>query len=128
MKRREFLAWSAATLVLGAAKTRVASASGAATTLWASCRADGDGRFFLSAFDDTGRVHLDIPLPARGHGVTVHPSRRQCAVFARRPGTFLWIADIAEGRVVHRIESPKDRHYYGHGIFDPLANLWRVRL
>jgi hypothetical protein len=44
-------------------------------------------------------------------------------VQARRPGTFLWAVDVETGEVVHQRESPKDRHYYGHGAFDPAGRL-----
>ena len=125
--RRTFLKLSAVALAC-AAVSLVAAGNGPSCRggRWASCRADEKGRYFLTAFDDGGKVLLDIPLPERGHGVTVHPNGRQCAVFARRPGTFMWVADLDSGEVVHRIESPPDRHFYGHGVFDPAGGFLYV--
>lgn len=122
MERRRFLALSAPAVLFGAVRAPPALSVG----VWASCRSDPRGGHFLTAFDDTDRVRFDIPLPARGHGIAFRPAGRECAVFARRPGTFLWVADIGEGRVLHRIESPQNRHYYGHGVFDPKGRLLYV--
>ena len=37
--------------------------------------------------------------------------------FARRPGRFALVLDLVQGVVVRRLESPPDRHFYGHGVF-----------
>ena len=37
--------------------------------------------------------------------------------FARRPGRFALILDLARGAIVRTVDAPPDRHFYGHGAF-----------
>jgi len=67
--------------------------------------------------DDTGRRLLDVELPARGHAVAIDTEQRRAAVFARRPGEFVWIVDLHTGQVLQRINAAPGRHFYGHGLF-----------
>lgn len=83
------------------------------------CRSDDRGGHFLSMVDVDGSRLMDVALPGRGHGVAVDPMQRRAAVFARRPGTFVWIVDLASGQVSHRIAAACGRHFYGHGQFTP---------
>jgi len=94
-----------------------ARANSQAPVRFYSARADHRGRYYLTALDASGRLLLDVPLPGRGHGLAVHPLRKEVAVFARRPGRFLMVIDIDSGRVVHQVESAVDRHFFGHGVF-----------
>jgi len=43
--------------------------------------------------------------------------------FARRPGSFAKVIDLDRGAVLHEIETPDDRHFYGHGAFAPDGRL-----
>ncbi len=67
--------------------------------------------------DDAGRRLLDVQLPARGHAVAIDAEQRRAAVFARRPGEFVWIVDLHTGQVLQRITAAPGRHFYGHGLF-----------
>ena len=111
--RRTFLA-SALALLAAAPATAPASRPGPRLL---ACRRDADGAHHASAFDATGTLLYSTPLPGRGHGIAVHPDGRTCAVAARRPGRFLLVLDAASGRVRHRVASPEDRHFCGHGAF-----------
>jgi hypothetical protein len=88
-----------------------------------SCRSDLNGHHYLSVFDLEGGPSFDIPLPARGHGVAVHPHLDQITVFARRPGEFMWVIAFNTGEVLHRIASPEGRHFYGHGVYSGDSSL-----
>ena len=83
------------------------------------CRADREGRFLASVFDESGRIHCDVPLPGRGHGFAVHPSTGHVVVFARRPGDWALVVDPATGAVLERLSAAEGRHFYGHGVFSP---------
>ena len=111
--RREFIGFGLAALLLGPAGVRAARRQ----QLLISCRSDDNGGHFLSMVDLSGRLQLNIPLPERGHGVALDPRQRRAAVFARRPGTFVWIIDLASGQATHRIAAAPGRHFYGHGLF-----------
>jgi hypothetical protein len=82
-----------------------------------SCRDDGNGIHYLTLMDPATGRQSDIRLPSRGHGMAVHPDNRQVAVFARRPGDYLWVVDVVSSRVIYRITAPEGRHYYGHGVY-----------
>lgn len=111
--RRQFVGLGLGALLFGPALLR---ASGGPPRLL-SCRSSDQGEYFLSMLDGQGRLVSDIALPARGHGIAVNPGQHQAAVFARRPGGFVWILDLHSGEVTHRISAAPGRHYYGHGLF-----------
>ena len=44
-------------------------------------------------------------------------------MFARRPGTFAAVFEPTTGLVVRRFDTPPDRHFYGHGVFEPTGRV-----
>lgn len=112
--RRRFLA---ALVVTSAAPTLGARAF--TCRRYIGCRIDRKGRFLASVFDESGLIHLDVPLPGRGHGFAVHPSTGRVVVFARRPGAWALVLDPATGAVLRRLSATAGRHFYGHGAFSP---------
>lgn len=115
INRRQFLKFSALA-VLGSVAPGVVAGGSADYLL--SCRNDEAGKHFVSLFDPTsGDILWDIQLPSRGHGVCLSPDHKHAAVFARRPGDFMWVLDLNKRSIVHKISSSEDRHYYGHGVF-----------
>ena len=85
--------------------------------LYLSARADDAGGYRVSGFAADGVRFLDLPLPGRGHSFAVRPDGRAAVHFARRPGRFALVLDLAQGAVVRKLETPADRHFYGHGVF-----------
>lgn len=83
------------------------------------CRVDREGRFLASGFDESGRIHFDVPLPGRGHGFAVQPWTGHVVVFARRPGNWALVLDRETGAVLGRLAATEGRHFYGHGVFSP---------
>ena len=115
MKRRRFLATLAA---LGTGPISFIGQAEQPTGLgYLSVRADRQRRYFLSGIDIRGRLNFDLPLPERAHAVALHPGGEAAVVIARRPGTFLQIIDLRQGRLLERLECKPGRHLYGHGIF-----------
>ncbi|MCW5585253.1 MAG: DUF1513 domain-containing protein [Chromatiales bacterium] len=115
--RRAFIRLGLGGLLLGPAMAMAGTGAGRQRLL--GCRSDDRGGHFLSMVDVDGGRLMDVALPGRGHGVAVDPMQRRAAVFARRPGTFVWIVDLASGQVSHRIAAVSGRHFYGHGQFTP---------
>lgn len=103
--------------VLGVSSLRPGVAHGRHRTSYVSCAADRQGRYLTVGLDEAGAVTFERPLPARGHGIAFHPRLPQCAVFARRPGTFVQVLDIETGAVVASIDAIPKRHFYGHGTY-----------
>jgi hypothetical protein len=105
----------------------IALAIGPMATLFANplastilgCRSNNRGQHFLSAVSADGKPLFDVLLPGRGHGICVQPGKKHLAVLARRPQDFMWVIDVESAAVTHKISSPDNRHFYGHGIFEP---------
>ena len=61
----------------------------------------------------------------RGRACPARPRRlpaagtEEAVVFARRPGTFAAVFEPRSGLVHRRFDTPADRHFYGHGVFEP---------
>jgi hypothetical protein len=118
ISRRDFIAALGGSLWLTPLLAGARSAESAAPRVqYLSARAGQAGAYFVSGFDASGQLCFDLPLPGRGHGLTVSPGLDQAVLVARRPGNFLVVLDLAEGRVARQLEGGADRHFYGHGVF-----------
>ena len=76
-----------------------------------------DGAHGVAAFGADGGKVLDAPLPARAHGIAVHPDGDEAVAFARRPGTFAAVLRRRDGAGRARLDSPPGRHFCGHGVY-----------
>ncbi|MEQ9692982.1 DUF1513 domain-containing protein [Shimia sp. SDUM112013] len=76
-----------------------------------------DGQHLLLGLDGMGSELFRVPIPDRGHAATAHPTRAEAVAFARRPGTFAHVIDCKSGEVLHKMQTPPERHFYGHGAF-----------
>ena len=90
---------------------------GAANRAYLGARADAIGNYRVSGFSACGEQLFDMPLPARGHSCAIHPFKREAVHFARRPGAFALAIDFARGTILSEFATPRDRHFYGHGVF-----------
>lgn len=113
--RRSFLAGGAASVVAGGAVARARAETSSA--LYAAARRGVDGHYSAALFTDEGRDVRAVPLPGRGHDITVSPIDRTCVVFARRPGNFAVAFSADRRRAPLVFTTPADRHFYGHGVF-----------
>lgn len=107
-------------LLAGGLGTALALRTGhgaAGERLYLAARLDAGGGCRVSAFDLEGSLRLDLDLPARGHGFAVHPQRPVAVCFARRPGTFALVFDLARGERLAELRTPPGRHFYGHGVY-----------
>jgi len=119
--RRRFLQAAAATMAAGLAPLTIRAAAPGAVFLGA--RLDG-GRAFATAFDAEGRAAFDVALPARGHGFARRPGQAdEIVAFARRPGSFMIVADRRDGCVLHEVAAAENRRFCGHGAFDGTGRL-----
>ena len=116
--RRRFLAALVAAGATSMPRARILEGRG-----FIGCRVDGEGRHLASVFDESGRIHHDVPLPGRGHGFSVQPSTGHVVVFARRPGEWALALDPATGAVSKLLAAADGRRFYGHGAFSPDGGL-----
>ena len=91
--------------------------------MFLSARGDEVDTYWVSGFSATGAQAFDLPLPARGHSFAVHPDERTTVHFARRPGRFACVIDLARGAVIGEFATPNNRHFCGHGVFSNDGNL-----
>ena len=67
--------------------------------------------------DEAGRELGRIPLEGRGHDIATDPVNRRVVVFARRPGWFALVIDVASLAPLATIRPPDGHHFFGHGVF-----------
>ena len=91
--------------------------------LFAGARREADGTHSIAVVTPEGFEAVNIPLPDRGHDIAFDPAGRRGIAFARRPGNFAVMFDVAGHIEPHVITSPKGRHFYGHGVFSPDGHL-----
>lgn len=116
LNRRQFTTL-AATLLGTSPFTLAGTGTG---PLFLSAASDGDGKHWVLGFntdDQAGEPVFKHALPARAHHIAAHEGVGIYVVVARRPGTWLWIGDLATGDPLDVITVPEDRHLYGHGVF-----------
>ena len=94
-----------------------AEAAARGARLYLGARADTAGGYRVTGFSADGISLFDLPLPARGHSLAVRPCGRAAVLFARRPGRFALVLDLAQGAIEQGVETPGGRHFYGHGVF-----------
>lgn len=113
--RRNVLAMMAAGTAL--AGVRLLPASAASGGLFVSACATEAGAHAFAGFDGRGGKVFEVPLPERGHGAARRPGTPEVIAFARRPGRFMAVIDVYEGRRTRVIDAAPGRHFYGHGFF-----------
>ncbi len=114
--RRTFLTGIGAGLFL-AAGPGFAQGGEAERILFASAGKRPDGSFVAVLFDENGRETFSVPLPDRGHDITLDRPRDRAVAFARRPGNFAVAFDSQGRREPDFFTAPEGRHFYGHGAF-----------
>ena len=115
LSRRALLARLAAGA--GTAALPVPTWADAGSPAFVAAAKERSGDYALYGLTGAADIAFRVPLPGRGHAAAAHPERAEAVAFARRPGTFALVLDCAGGRVLHRLESPEGRHFYGHGAF-----------
>jgi len=110
--RRAFLA----SLVAATATPRLGWAAVGNPAYIAAAKAP-DGSYLLAGFALSGAETFRLPLPARGHAGAAHPTRAEAVAFARRPGSYALVIDLAAGTVLTELTPPEGRQFNGHGLY-----------
>lgn len=112
MQRRGFLG----SLLAGALAPGLGWAD-AGSPAYLAAAENPDGLHELHGLSLSGESLFALPLPARGHAATAHPTRALAVGFARRPGHFALVIDCALGREAARLTPPDGIQFNGHGAF-----------
>ncbi|WP_425088793.1 DUF1513 domain-containing protein [Stappia sp.] len=91
--------------------------------LYVAARREADGSHAVAVVGLDGLDRLVVPLPGRGHDVTVCRTTGRCLAFARRPGTFAVIFDPLGKNPPSAFAAVPGRHFYGHGAFSSNGRL-----
>lgn len=114
--RRQLLAGLAAGGVLGAAGIALRPGRGPQRGL-VSCVRKANGDYAVVAFTpESAELMWECRLPARGHAIAVSPDGSILAVFARRPGAYVWIIDAHGGNLLQTLPAPSSTQFNGHGL------------
>lgn len=120
-QRREFLKLmgvGGAFTLLPIGITRAASPQNAQDrAVYISASAGSSGEYYVSAFNASGKILFEQPLPGRGHDIGLRPNHVDVAAVERRPGLYGVILDRHTGDVRAKLHCPEDRRFYGHAIY-----------
>lgn len=116
MKRRTFVglgsALLAASALCGWTVTRQTQ-----QPLLLSARDDADGKHYAVGYQLDGRQAFATPVAERCHDAYAHPHLPLAVFVGRRPSRESYVIDCRDGSLLQVIESPEDRHFFGHGVF-----------
>ena len=82
-----------------------------------SARNDSQGRHYAVGYDLDGNQRFATEVAQRCHDVVPHPYLSLALFVARRPGTQSYLIDTRDGSLMQTLDSPADRHFYGHAVF-----------
>ena len=122
LSRRKVLVASAGGLgALGAGAAarlgaNVAAAPAPTATTLLSAATTTDGRHYAVGFD-AQHERFRVPLPTRGHQMTISPDGTRLFATPRRPGTTACVIDLATQRVTAVCEAAPRRHFFGHAVY-----------
>lgn len=116
MNRRQFLKLSSSlSLVPLFSQSVTATASSTSNYFLSAC--DKDDRHYLGILNEQLQLIKSHEIDWRGHGLVHDAQSQQALLFARRSGTHAVVIDMQSLEISHEIQSPEDRHFYGHGCF-----------
>lgn len=116
MQRRTFLSLGGA-LLTGAAVAGWTLSRQGPQPLLLSARDDGEGQHYAVGYRLDGQAQFSTPVAQRCHDIVAHPYLPLALFVARRPGTQSYLLDLRDGRLLQTLDSPADRHFYGHAVF-----------
>ncbi len=82
-----------------------------------SARDDAQGNHLAVGYRLDGRQAFATRVAQRCHDIMPHPHLPLAVFVARRPGTQSYLLDLRDGRLLQTLDSPADRHFYGHALF-----------
>jgi len=120
IKRRQFFSISAGALIskyIG--DICYAEETNNDSAVYFSAGSDLDQKYFFSGLSVSGNETFRLALPSRGHGTVQRPNSSEVAIFARRPGMYIFVVNTFTGEKLAQINSIDGRHFYGHGVYSP---------
>jgi hypothetical protein len=116
INRRTFLGLTGAALAASALGGWALMHSGPQPLLL-SARNDSGGKHFAVGYRLDGSQVFATQVSERCHDVIGHPFLPMALFVGRRPSTQSYLIDTRDGRLLQTLNSPKQRHFYGHAVF-----------
>lgn len=85
--------------------------------VYIAASAGNNGDYYVSAFNASGGILYEQPLPGRGHDIGLRPNHVDVAAVERRPGLYGLILDRHTGNVRAKLHCPENRRFYGHAVY-----------
>lgn len=82
-----------------------------------SARNDAEGGHYAVGYHLDGDLAFATPVAERCHDAYVHPHLPLAVFVGRRPSRESYLIDCRDGSLLQVINSPDNRHFYGHGVF-----------
>ncbi|WP_444816013.1 DUF1513 domain-containing protein [Stutzerimonas frequens] len=116
MKRRTLLGLGGAMLAAGGIAGWTLTRNGGQPVLL-SARDGNDSQHYAVGYRLDGSQVFATPVAERCHDVYPHPYLPLAVFVGRRPSRESYLIDSRDGQLLQVLVSPKDRHFYGHGVF-----------
>ncbi|MDP2749150.1 DUF1513 domain-containing protein [Pseudomonas sp.] len=116
MNRRAFLGLTGAALAVSALGGWTLMHN-SAQPLLLSARNDSAGKHFAVGYRLDGSQAFATQVNERCHDVIGHPFLPMALFVGRRPSTQSYLIDTRDGRLLQTLNTPKQRHFYGHAVF-----------
>jgi len=118
MRRRHFLTLAALLAAGGSFGGFWLARHGSKEPLLLSARDDSSGKHYAVGYRLDGSAKFVTEISQRAHDMACHPTLPLALWTARRPGTQSHLIDLQSGRLLQVVQTPKNRHFYGHALFD----------
>lgn len=82
-----------------------------------SARNDAQGSHWAVGYYLDGRQAFATRVNERCHDVVPHPYLPLAVFVGRRPSRESYLIDTRNGTLLQTLETPEQRHFYGHGVF-----------
>ena len=97
--------------------------AGAGPSFSCLCALKDENGYGVAALSARGEVLKRRRLPDRAHGAALSPDKKTAVIFARRPGRYFAVWNLAQDLPLALHPCRSDRLFYGHGFFSADGNL-----
>ncbi|WP_105169679.1 DUF1513 domain-containing protein [Pseudoalteromonas sp. T1lg23B] len=82
---------------------------------FASAFSDNQGQHFVAWFDASGNILGQVRIADRAHDLCHIAQSNTLLAFSRRPGRAMYVIDMQSNKILSKVESANNQHFFGHG-------------
>ncbi|CAM3773812.1 DUF1513 domain-containing protein [Parendozoicomonas haliclonae] len=117
--RRQFISGLLISGAAGAGGSLLSGCGRTANTPLLSVARNRKGDYSIRIFSGEVFQQFTLPIPARAHGISLHPLGQTAVCHDRRPGRRMYVVDLETRSLIHTLSAEDNRHFFGHGVFSP---------